>query len=1117
MRRIYTFILLLSQPVSLMALEQESIKTEQLEFFEEKIRPVLIESCYKCHSEESEKLKGSLLLDSKAGWMKGGDTGQVIIPGDADNSLFMQMIHHEPGYEAMPPKSKLSDAHLANFKKWIDDGAYDPRDREIGQITNIDTFNLEERKQWWSFQPIKKYDPPHVVDSSWTNNEYDNFILAALDKKGWKPAPPASKENLLRRLSFDLIGLAPTEQELESFLSDSSDDAYAKQVDRLLASPQYGEKWARHWMDAVRYAESKSFEFDYVMSHAHQYRNYLIEMFNEDVPYDDFIRESFAGDLIPNPRLSKSDSSSPQIATNESIKGPGFLYLTDGQHGPPDLHEDEARAFSGIIDTTSKAFLGITIACARCHDHKFDAITTADYYSWYGILKSSRLDIANTVALHAQTIPSSKLKELKPAIFEAALKDAAADIKNIDPYIDATKKIIQSPEFVQFKAKYSSDIKPKRKNTRAARAAAEKKSAELEKLTTRFATATELDPVTLKSWLTFSMNEAAANKWPQLQAIYETLSHRTDSPPIKNEKNAIKESAIKPYYEADLSQWIASGSAFQEFSPAKDSDLVLSLSNSTHIAQTLVSLENPTSGLHSGKITGSLRSPDFILDGTPVELYAKGKKARIKLIIRNYEQAGRGPTTKILNVSVNQDSWQKISIQTKLWKGHPAYLEVIHHGDAIELNSELNDSADDSYLSISTSETHPNSNYQWIENDSIPTNLQQIWKKVYKHEASAAEISVLSALFETGLVRAGEDRNKNLKSLMTEYRAIHEKIPQPSYARSLTEGTPQDEPVYVRGNHKSLSSEPNPRRFLDALGGKAFTPNESGRRELSEALIDPTNPLVSRVMVNRLWHHIFGQGLVSTINDFGKLGTMPSHPKLLDYLAQDFMQNEWSIKSMIRKMVMSSTYQMGSVPNEQALELDPNNQYLQRMPIKRLEAEQIRDHILFCSRQLNLQMYGPSIQAFTEDLPKARGHKGSGPVDSDGRRSVYIELRRNFMPSFLRVWGMPNGLEPIGARNITNVPAQSLSLMNSEFLLQQSEAWAKHVLENQETARSRIQAMHLRAFGRAATPDEITWAESFIDEITTMYQSQNETVSELNIWQELCHLMMNRKEFIYLN
>ena len=565
------------------------------------------------------------------------------------------------------------------------------------------------------------------------------------------------------------------------------------------------------------------------------------------------------------------------------------------------------------------------------------------------------------------------------------------------------------------------------------------------------------------------------------------------------------------------------GPAFKDDLQVVDRDFVLSVANDKNVVQTLIDPSTLTAGAYSGRIGGSLRSPDFVLDGSLVEIYAKGKNARVSLIVRNYEQVGKGPTTRILLAAVDQGTWQRVSFPTKLWVGLPAYIEVLQDGKdrGIAQKMSANPSgtawainADDSYVAISTESQLPDTRELWKDR-GIEEVVSDVLQQFKNRELTPASAEFLSSLFATGLVRAGTDRSEELQSLMQQYRTLNAKIPQPIYARSLTEGTPHDEPIYIRGSHKNLSKESNPRRFLDALGGQPLAKSNSGRREFAEHLVDESNPLVSRVMVNRIWHHVFGRGIVASIDDMGKLGAKPSHPELLDYLAKDFLAEGWSVKKMIRKMVLSSTYQMSTVPSEEAMALDPDNLFLQRMPIKRLQAEQIRDHVLFVSGELNPEIGGVGVQSYTGDLPRARGYPGTGPLDGDGRRSVYLRLRRNFMPSFLRILGMPNGIEPIGARNVTNVPAQSLALMNSEFAQKMAAAWAKELIGSHPDPIDRINQMHLAAFGRPAAEAEVEWAQSLLAEVAEIYGEAGD-VDEQSVWQELCHVMMNRKEFIYL-
>ena len=1079
--------------------EAGEISADELQFFESKVRPVLAEHCYECHAADSEKLKGGFLIDSKAGWQRGGDTGAAIIPGDATGSLMMKMMHHEPGYEAMPPKSKLGEQELKDLAIWINNGAYDPRDQEIGELKNEEVFDLEERKKWWSFQPIKDYEVPSVAMKHWPTNEVDHFILSKLEESQWQPSEPASKYSLLRRLSFDLTGLAPTPEEVASFIEDESPLAYEKLIDRLLSSSSFGEKWARHWMDVVRYGETKSFESDYKMIHAYAYRDYLIRMFNDDVPYKDFVMESLAGDLVKKPRLSNGGK------INESIKGPGFVYLTDGQHGPPDLHDDEARIFSGIIDTTSKAFLGMTVACAECHDHKFDAITAGDYYSWYGMLRSSRLNIANTIMASEQLAPVADLKALKSRVFKAGLVDAKQDIDKFDQYMLAISKHQESAVFGELQGE-------------------NKKQFFDPKLIKKYARAHQLDESVLGSWaamlLDFNSSMQGGALAPLLGDLYRVDKELSDGLDVDLATGGDGHEAL-----ANMGDWFETGEGFSggaveggDFEEGFES--VLSVKSAKNVIQTLVQGKHATAGRYSGRITGSLRSPDFILDGRPIEFYTKGVRGRVRLIIRNYEQAGLGPTTLPLMVPVEGGSWQKVSIPTVLWKGEPAYLEVLQDGASRVIRAPLGRGSDDSFISISA--TNPLVARELVGDGKSPKlELQQLWQRVSDGQGSEADMQLLSALFAKGLIRAGADRSAELKGLIAKYKSINNRIPQPSYARSLVDGTPQDVPIYIRGNHKSLSEEANPRRFLDALGGDVFDPASSGRLELAEHFVDEQNPLLSRVMVNRLWYHLFGAGIVPSLNDFGVQGAQASHPELLDFLAADFMKNDWSVKQMLRKMVLSSTYQMSTLPSKESMSLDPENTLLQHMPLKRLEAEQIRDHILHCSHELKEKMYGASVQAYVADLPAARGKPKSGPVDGGGRRSVYLELRRNFMPSFLRILDMPNGTESVGKRGVTNVPAQSLAMMNSEFAALQAKAWAKQVLSDAEGDElSRIEVIHQRAFSRPATTAEIEWSGALLKDIRSAYLGAEKGGKSIDVewavWQDFCHVVMNRKEFIYL-
>ncbi|MEC7906711.1 MAG: PSD1 and planctomycete cytochrome C domain-containing protein [Verrucomicrobiota bacterium] len=1103
----YAFLVLLSVPLSISA---SDLDPDSLEYFESKIRPLLVENCYKCHSVDSDRIKGGFLIDSKPGLLKGGESGPAIIPGDARNSRLIQMVERHPDFEAMPPKSKLSQSEIASLITWIDRGAPDPRLEETVAADSLSDFNLEERKQWWSLQPVKKPPVPRVENQSWPANEYDHFLLAKLEEKGLAPAAPAERRELIRRLSFDLIGLAPTPNEVEAFLNDKSEEAYAKQVDRLLSSPHFGEKWARHWLDLVRYAETKSFEADYTMPYAYRYRDYVIRALNDDVPYDQFVLESLAGDLLPHPRFN------PETGENESVKGPGYIYLTDGQHGPPDIHEDEARIFDGMIDATSKAFLGSTLACARCHDHKFDAITTGDYYSFYGMLRSSRLSYTNTVPVNQQNGPEKRLIQLKPRISYLALEDSLQDVELIPDYLSATRKLLDDPSVQEALRDFIASKERENKNQEGR--AMENLEASLEKLVTPEAIKLGLEADLLVNWVRLALIPESGDEWPELEPIIPSANPARDK---ASENGNLSKSFAS--VAGSLDEWKLQGGAFAKPGSSKGG-IILNMEG-TNAIQTIIG-NAVVGGLFAPRIDGAIRSPDFILDGKPIEFQAKGRNGAARLVVRNYELTGRGPTTSRIYQAIDSDHWQTVHFETYLWKGEPAYLEVLQNGVATHSlhprEGQPSPPDDNAYVAVRFDQA-PDWKAYWqpqldIPNqearDSAITNrLKSIIGNMKSMPSNDDDTEVLGALFSAGFIKADTGRGLPLQKAMAEYRSIALEIPAPRYVRSLVDGDQHDQPVYIRGNHNNPSKDDNPRRFLDGLGGSAFAGPGSGRLEWAERVADPTNPLTARVRANRLWKHLFGNGIVATTNDFGKMGTKPTHPGLLAYLARDLIENGWSLKYMVRKMVLSQAYRMSSAPSQHAMDEDPDNKLLQHMPVKRLEAEAIRDHILACSGEIDTSMYGPSVSAYVRDLPDSRAKPASGPLDGNGRRSIYIEMRRNFLPTFLRAFDMPNATESIGRRQVTNVPAQSLALMNDPFVHEQAKAWAKRVLYSKHNLEQRIHEIHQTAFCRPASASEIQWAKRFLDTLADEYGS---SLDDLAVWTDLCHTIYNRKEFIYV-
>ncbi len=392
MKRIVFATLAFFSPIAAFA-QEKAIAPEALEFFEKKVRPVLVENCFECHSATAKRVKGGFRLDSRAGMLAGGDLGPALMPGQPEKSRLIEAISHKNVKLKMPQKYKLPDAVIADLTAWVTMGAPWP-DEKLVKKNAVSTFDLAKRKaEHWCWQPIHVPEVPKVQDVTWGTSDIDRFLLAKLEAKGLKPARDAEPRTLIRRLYFDLIGLPPARADVEEFVKawDTAGakrgEAIEKVVDQLLDSPQFGERWARHWLDLVRYAESRGHEFDYTIPNAYHYRDYVIRALNSDVPYNQFVTEHLAGDLLTSPRMHKD-------GFNESILGTAFWFLGEECHSPVDIRQDQADRFDNRIDVMTKTFLGLTVACARCHDHKFDAISTKDYYALFGVLESSNYRLA---------------------------------------------------------------------------------------------------------------------------------------------------------------------------------------------------------------------------------------------------------------------------------------------------------------------------------------------------------------------------------------------------------------------------------------------------------------------------------------------------------------------------------------------------------------------------------------------------------------------------------------------------------------------------------------------------------------------------------------------------
>jgi hypothetical protein len=837
------------------ASSESDFTSEQVQFFETKIRPVLVRECYSCHSTQTGNAQGGLRLDTEQLCQLGGNSGPAVVPGDVEGSWLINAISYQDF--AMPPNKPLPESVVADFRRWIASGAPDPRKTEIVQLNSQITAEdiRQARKTFWAYQPPSASSPPGVEDGRWISNPIDNFVLAKLEALQLKPPADAPAYVVLKRLSYDLVGLPPTTNQLARFellWSRSPEQAIEEMVESLLDSPQFGERWGRHWLDLARYAESNGREVNTTLPHAWRYRDYVIDSFNADKPYSTFIMEQVAGDLLP----AENDEqwSERLIATGFLAVGPKSLTERNRVQFMADLVDEQ-------LDVTTRVFLGTSLACARCHDHKFDPIPQSDYYAMAGIF-------------------ASMITYFGPPASEFGLVGGLQNRQKSN----AIRLPINDPN--PFDRAYTQE--------------------ELKALAS-------------------GLREAQ-------QELFDLRMNR------QTQKSQNTNDAIRALNQAQSRIEYLSG------------------------------------------ILGSVDR-----DGKPLS-YCMGV----------------------------QDG------------DRPGDMRVLVRG-------EINQPA-----------------------EYAPRGFPQ----------------VLSA----------------------------------------------------EGSSADLLSAPRPSIPVGA----------SGRRELAEWIASADNPLTARVMVNRIWLHLIGQGIVSTPEDFGSSGERPSHPELLDYLALRFIHDGWSIKAMIRLIAKSHTYLMSSQIDDRAFGMDPDNRFLWRANPRRLDAEEIRDSMLALSGQLDLirprasevarlgamqvrdgNLFNPTSfsamagdpamrrEAFMQLRNQERGDQdripkqpinrsslrtsllnGSKRVDMvDARyRSIYLPIIRDQLPRCLEVFDFAEPTLVIGQREASNTPNQALFLLNNEFVLRQSEALASRIAREVATPSQRLEHAFRLVYGRPPSQAELEAVNLFLRE-----------------------------------
>jgi uncharacterized protein DUF1553/uncharacterized protein DUF1549/cytochrome c len=1115
---------------------------EQIEFFEKRIRPLLAEKCYSCHSAKSPMAMGGLRLDTAEGVLKGGDSGPAIAPGAPDKSLLIKAVTYKDLQLKMPPTGKLTDDEIQQLTTWVKMGAPDPRKELAAAVPPTAGIDFDKARAFWAFRNIQQVSVPKVQQTSWVRSPIDNFVLAQLEDKGLRPAPSADKHAWLRRVTFDLIGLPPTPQQIDAYLSDTSREAQQRVVDRLLASPHYGERWARHWLDLVRFAETNGHEFDNDKLDAWRYRDYVIRALNEDVPYDRFVIEHIAGDLLPQKRLSADGKHW------ESPLGTGFYWFGEVLNSATDSVKSRADEVDNQIDVVTKAFLGLTGACSRCHDHKFDPIPTSDYYALAGFLHST--NVSETVVDSPSTVKRIDAARTRIAAInrqiERLLMPALQDqIQSLDAYLLTAAKVIlkktgDRPETIRGIARQrglSGDL---------LFAWAERiESAEQQPGSVFHAYASVLER--MRGDATKSFDTA----WAEVRQALRTPATKSAAGQSRPERGDV----LFEEFETDgFPNWKVAGQAF-------GAEPVHRLPPNQLLRDYLGQGVASSFGV-SNRLVGSLTSKKFKLPKLFVHVLmggsrqeGKGEKARLRLTVvadghKSLHLFPKGDpglqwmTLRLTKEIGRQGYFEIVDRSTRghivvdqivlsdspeppdpLLVSHEGLLSILEQASGHSLESLAN--AYKQFFAESTRRLDGlKSGQKRLEGVLSPSgkleDLGFISVKVGRTAAMTVKDTLYaSAQFTHTDGHPRRPRSQLIERLQRSRTAADDSIPESLFGMIGSDEEPHDVRVHIRGNHKNLG-EVAPRRFLQIIAGEkqAAVSQGSGRLRLAELMASRENPLTARVMVNRIWKHHFGQGIVRSVDNFGKTGDPPTHPELLDFLAQRFIESGWSLKAMHRMMVLSSTYAMSSQPEAEAEQLDPENKLLHRMPIQRLEAEAIRDAILAVAGTLDPKALGPSVPPHISPYQDGRGKPESGPLDGNGRRSIYIQVRRNFLTPMFMAFDYPLPISAIGRRSVSTVPSQALMLMNNEFVARQAEAWAQRLLQRGTVPENLARKMFFAAFGRPASHDEIQETLQFAREQEKRHAASLETQSETQIrqrvWSDVAHVLFNSAEFIYV-
>ena len=1121
------------------ATADDAFSAESIEFFEKKVRPLLSARCFECHRDGEKKIQGGLRLDSRQGILTGGDTGAAAIPGKPAESLIIDAINY--GVYQMPPKSKLPAEEIAIMTQWVEMGLPWPPEsaRESApQASNTtSTFDIEARKRsHWSWSPLSRAPVPAVKHPDWTRSPSDQFLLAALEAQSLPLPRNAEPLVLLRRMYLDLIGLPPSIEEQAEFQTslDAGQDAtqsLERVADQLLASPHFGERWARHWLDLVRFAETRGHEFEPLIPNAWQYRDYLIRALNADVAYDQFVREHLAGDLLTNPRTNPANGS------NESVLGTGFWFLGEEVHSPVDIRQDEADRIDNRLDVMSKTFLGLTVGCARCHDHKFDAISQQDYYALTGFLLSASyrqvpfesLEHNQRVAQQLDALRTNAGREL-PRLFANSVQGSIARLAEyLQVALEVARSLPGAEATISAPAQQSIAQLSRERNLDSG-------------VVAKWVNAIKMSLADANSPLQPFARIASADV--QVADVLAQWERLRASPSVESPVRQVLLDFMQPEHVV----WYPDGPTFG-LRPSRPGDLIFSASGKARLVTYQGARRDPA--FHSLTATAdcekdhgvlgdwqrsgrSLRTRTITLQNGNLFYLVRGSGRAYAVVDSHLVVAGPLHGRLLMEWESPPDQWKWIRHDLTPYRDHRVHVEFVPRNEGEFAIGKAVESEQEPPLPTAYWERLARAWAGATDVAAMTRGLQAVMENslaTFRAGAADANLAVETAEFVSWMMEhdelfvTDEAARVGWQAALTHYydaeKLLIQQVRRESHiALAMYEGNGVDEQLLIRGSTRTPGMIV-PRRFLESLGGASDGGygSGSGRLQLAEQILDRSNPYTARVFVNRVWHHLFGRGIVPTVDNFGVLGQPPSHPQLLDWIASHFRDEQnWSSKQLIRSLVISKSYQMTSQPDSAAVALDPGNTYFHHWPVRRLQAEAIRDSILAVSGRIDRRVLGPPVDVFLTPFMDGRGKPGaSGPLDGAGRRSIYHKVRRNFLSPMMLAFDSPIPFSSIGRRSVSNVPAQALIMLNDPFVVQQASVWAMRELAIPADPEQRIKQMYITALTRLPSDWELREAVEFLQEQGRQYDASAEAWrADPRVWSDFAHVLLNTKEFIFV-